>query len=148
MTQHEQRDARGKLRSDYQTKNTERSKTVQSDRHLTEIQEILRNFGVAGMGRNLDFAEATFQDVSQFNDYRDILDHVRLAEESFMALPSKTRELFHHDVAEWLDAANDPDKRALVFGELTDQQAALDQVAAAAEPQPEQPAAPTQPAAE
>ena len=48
-------DARGKPRSDYQTFFEDGSSlTVQSDAYLTDIQEILRNYGVHGVHAMLE----------------------------------------------------------------------------------------------
>ncbi len=59
----------------------------------------------------LDEAELIFADVSAFGDYQDVMLEVRRAEETFMALPSKVREVFGHDVNVFLDTAHDDDKR-------------------------------------
>ncbi len=99
-------DARG--RSRVQTYFDEGSSmTVQSDAHLADIQEILKSYGVVGMEQMLNVAEAQFMDVSEFTDYKTMMDHVRTAEAAFMRLPSKVREKFGHDVHTWLDSAHD-----------------------------------------
>lgn len=103
-----QLDARGKLRTDYQTSfKGQKSKTVQSDAHLADIQEIMKKFGVVGMAEHLQLTDDQFQDVTEFTDYADVMNHVKEAESTFLQLPSKVRELFDHDVAKWLDAAHD-----------------------------------------
>lgn len=102
-----QTDARGRLRRDSWTEFHDESKTVQSDAHLADIQEILKQFGVVGLAQNLDAAEAQYMDVSEFTDYADMMKHVRTAEQEFMTLPSKIREIFDHDVYKWLDTAHD-----------------------------------------
>jgi len=101
-------DSRGKNR--VQTVNTEPSMTVQSDAHLADIQQILTKYGATGQ-ESLDDVAMNFADVSEFGDYHDVMMEVRLAEETFMKLPSKVREIFGHNVETWLDSAHDEDKR-------------------------------------
>lgn len=107
-----QRDHRGKLRSLYQTVNDEPSLTVQSDGPKADIHFILKQYEqVGGLEANLDAAEIKYMDISEFTDYKDALGHAMMAEADFLTLPSKVREIFNHDVAEWLDTAHDPEKR-------------------------------------
>lgn len=105
-----QKDSRGRLRRDSQTHNTLPSKTVQSDAHLADIGEIMRKFRISG-DINLDGAEGMFLDVSGFTDFADVQRQTVEATAVFMKLPSKVREIFNHDVADWLDTAYDADKR-------------------------------------
>lgn len=109
----DQEDARGKKRSRFWTICDDESKTVQSDAHLADIQEILKSYGVTGMQTSLDAAEDQFMDVSEFTDYADMMVNVRRATVEFMKLPSKIREKFNHDVFQWLDTAHD-ERRAVV----------------------------------
>ncbi len=105
-------DFRGRLRSLSQTVNTDPSETVQSDGPRADIRNILREFGdFGGLKDNLDAAQEQYMDISEFTDYKDALGHAIDAEADFMTLPSKVREIFHHDVAEWLDTAHDKEKR-------------------------------------
>ncbi len=92
------------------TDNTEPSKTVQSDAHLADLNVIMSAFLEEGRDI-LGDAELMFADVSDFGDYQDVMLEVRRAEETFMALPSKVREIFNHNVTQWLDTAHDDDKR-------------------------------------
>jgi len=101
-------DSRGKPR--VQTVNTDPSMTVQSDAHMADITNILKQFGQGGM-EMLDEADLMFKDVSEFTDLQDALNQARVAEVEFLKLPSKVREIFNHDVAVWLDTAHDQDKR-------------------------------------
>ncbi len=110
-TQEPQRDYRGKLRSKYQTFNNEESKTVQSQAPQADIQEILRKYKEVGIIEHLNRTEATYKDVSEFEDFAAVMRHAKEAETAFFELPSKVREIFNHDVAQWLDAAHDPEKR-------------------------------------
>jgi len=101
-------DSRGKSR--YQTEIVDESETVQSDAHLADINTIMRDFAQSGLSA-LDEADLMFKDVSEFTDLQDALAQAAVAEEHFLKLPSKVREIFNHDVAVWLDTAHDEDKR-------------------------------------
>ncbi len=107
----EQLDYRGKKRSLYQTVNDGPSQTVQSDAAQADINNILRKYEAVGIVDNLNMAEAAFRDISEFTDFADAMRHAEMAESEFLKLPSKVREIFHHDVAEWLDTAHDEEKR-------------------------------------
>ncbi len=103
-------DFQGRKRSDYWIENHEPSLTVQSDAHLTDIHNILRQWNIGGSDM-LDDVALQFADVSEFGDYHDVMLEVKKAETTFMALPSKVREIFGHSVETWLDTAHDEDKR-------------------------------------
>ncbi len=107
----EQKDFRGKARKQYQTVNTEPSQTVQSDADGGDIQKIMARYKAVGIIENLNKIEATFQDVTSFTDFADVMRTAKEAEFEFMKLPSKVREIFEHDVAVWLDSAHDEEKR-------------------------------------
>lgn len=107
----EQLDSRGRLRSDTWTVNDEPSKTIQSDADRADITKILKQYKQVGIVDHLNVAEATFMDVTEFTDFADLMRQSAVAEVEFMKMPSKVREIFNHDVAEWLDAAHDPEKR-------------------------------------
>lgn len=102
-------DSRGKER--VQTEYLEESQTVQSDGDRADITKILGQYRQVGIVDNLNMAEAQFADISEFTDFADAIRHAREAEDEFMKLPSKVREIFKHDVGEWLDTAHDEDKR-------------------------------------
>ncbi len=93
-----------------QTVNDDPSMTVQSDAHLADINQIMEKFATEGI-QSLDEADLMYKDVSEFTDLADALNQAREAEVVFMKLPSKVREIFNHDVAEWLDTAHDEEKR-------------------------------------
>jgi hypothetical protein len=109
-------DARGKPR--VQTVNDDPSETVQSDAVHTDIRHIINTYSKTGVLTSLNRAEGVYKDVAEFTDLADAFRQAKVAEEEFMKLPSKVRELFHHSVAEWLDAAHDEDKRATVDAAL------------------------------
>lgn len=101
-------DYRGKPR--VRTKIIGPSLTVQSDMEVADIHNIMRQFEQGGM-KLLDEADLAYRDVSEFTDLQDAMNQAKEAEVEFKKLPSKIREIFNHDVAEWLDTAHDADKR-------------------------------------
>ncbi len=103
-------DYRGKQRSLYWSVNEDPSETVQSDREQADIESILKSHGAGTFYEHLDRAEKQFMDVNQFEDYTEVMREARRADVEFMKLPPKVRNIFHNDVAEWLDAAHDEDK--------------------------------------
>lgn len=105
-------DSRGRDR--VATENLEPSMTIQSQADEADIGKILQKYEQVGV-LNLNKAEATFMDVSEMGDFADVARQSKVAEMEFMKLPSKIREIFEHDVANWLDAAHDPDKREKLY---------------------------------
>ncbi len=102
-------DSRGKPR--VQTEFHDESLTVQADHDRADINKILQQYAEVGIVQSLNQADAMFMDVTEFTDFADAMRHATEAETEFLKLPSKVREIFHHDVAEWLDAAHDEEKR-------------------------------------
>lgn len=100
-------DARGRDR--VRSVNELPSLTVQSDAHMADIENIMRQFGQGGM-EMLDETKLQFLDISEFTDLADALNQAKEAEVEFLKLPSKVREVFDHDVAVWLDTAHDQEK--------------------------------------
>lgn len=98
----------GRLR--VQTVNDLESKTVQADAVRADIREVLRKYEAMGIVDHLAKVDMTFRDVTEFEDFADLMRQSKEAEAAFMRLPSKLREVFGHDVARWLDAAHDPEK--------------------------------------
>lgn len=93
-----------------QTVNTMPSKTVQSDVFRTEIRHILAKYKQVGMVEHMRQVDLQFRDVTEFQDFSDLMFQSKEAEKVFLKLPSKVREVFDHKVGRWLDAAHDPAK--------------------------------------
>lgn len=93
-----------------QTVNDLPSKTVQADVVRTEIRHILAKYRQVGIIEHLRDVDLQFRDVTEFEDYADMARQTKDAEQVFMGLPSKVREVFGHDVMNWLDAAHDAEK--------------------------------------
>lgn len=83
------------------------SRTVQSDVGRAEIANILAKHQQTGIIDHLSAVDLQFRDVSEFEDFADLMRQTKEAEKVFMALPSKLREVFNHDVMTWLDVAHD-----------------------------------------
>lgn len=93
-----------------QTINKSASRTVQSDRDRADIRNILAQYEATGILTHMRDVDLQFRDISEFNDLSDAMQQAKQAEQVFMRLPSKLREVFDHDVTKWLDAAHDPEK--------------------------------------
>jgi Chlamydia-phage Chp2 scaffold (Chlamy_scaf). len=93
-----------------QTVNDMPSKTVQSDVLRSEIRHVLAKYRQVGIVEHLRNVDLQFRDVSEFEDFTDLMRQSKTAEQVFMRLPSRIREVFDHDVSRWLDAAHDPEK--------------------------------------
>lgn len=93
-----------------QTVNNLDSKTVQSDRNGADIRHILAKYEQTGVLMSRAAVDLAFRDVSEFEDFHDVMLQAKVAEAAFMRLPSKVREVFDHEVSKWLDAAHDDDK--------------------------------------
>lgn len=93
-----------------QTVNDMPSMTVQSDVFRSEIKHVLAKYKQVGIIEHLRTVDLVFRDVSEFEDFPDMMRQTAEAEAVFMRLPSKVREVFHHDYVRWLDAAHDPKK--------------------------------------
>jgi len=105
-------------RARVRTVNTLPSRTVQSDVVRAEIKHILAKYRQVGVLEHMRNVDLQFRDVSEFSDFADVMYQSKVAESAFMRLPSKVREVFHHDVAEWLDAAHDKAKLDALLPEL------------------------------
>lgn len=93
-----------------QTVNTEPSRTVQSDVYQSDIRHVLAKFREVGIVEHLGEVDLTFRDVTEFEDFADVMRQAKEAEKVFMKLPPQVRAVFDHDVARWLDCAHDPEK--------------------------------------
>ena len=113
----EQFDARGKPRSQFQTPHDPEDLCVKSDAEETDINTILRRAGMTGIWEQMDLTEDHFPDVTEIGDFADVMRTAKLAEMEFLKLPPEVRKVFKNDVANWLDTAHDPEKRASLIAE-------------------------------
>lgn len=87
----------------------EESKTQKNQADQADIGHIIKRFQMTGVPP-MATVDRLFRDVSEFEDFADLMRQTKVAEAEFMSLPSKVREVFGHDVMNWLDAAHDREK--------------------------------------
>jgi hypothetical protein len=83
------------------------SKAVQDQKEDTDINTIVRNFGVTGKlpeGVRIP----SYGDFDGIGDYREAIDAVRSADKAFLALPSDLRARLDHDPQRFLEYVQDP----------------------------------------
>ncbi len=126
-----------------QTQNLSESRTIQSDVTRSEIKNILAKYEATGIVDHLRNVDLQFRDISEFSDLADALRQAKEAELEFLRLPSKLREVFNGDVAEWLDAAHDPEKIEALRPQL-EELGVLDPLPSTPPPAPAVPPAPAE----
>jgi len=82
------------------------SLAVQSQKEEADINTIVRNFGVT---RKLPLTTRvpTYGDFEGVDDYQTALESIRIAEASFMALPSEVRKRFDHNPQLFVEFCSD-----------------------------------------
>jgi len=101
-----------------QTVNTLPDRTVQADLVRTDIRHILAKYRQVGIVEHMREVDLVYRDVSEFQDFSDLMRQSADARNAFMRLPAKLREVFDNDVSKWLDAAHDPEKIEALRPEL------------------------------
>lgn len=100
------------------------SMTKQSFVEQCDINNILKQFKASGMLTHINqqAAQGRYLDLPDDLDYQNALNIVLEAENSFASLPSKVRDRFHNDPAEFLQWFQDPDNQdeAIKLGLATD----------------------------
>lgn len=95
---------------------TEPSLAVQSQKDEADINNIVKAFGVTGRLPQ-GVRVPTFGDFDAVDDYREALEAIKAAEDSFAKMPSALRERLRNDpqlFVEWCaDEANLPEMRKL-----------------------------------
>lgn len=124
-----------------QTVNDEPSMTQQSDLHRSDIHRVVGQYVKTGLFPSMAQVDLEYRDVSEFEDFADLMRQAQVAEREFMRLPSKVREVFDHDVMNWLDCAHDKDKFEAVRPRL-EELGAIKKVEAAVPPPEPPPASP------
>lgn len=83
------------------------SRTQQHFQEECDINTIVRRFGLDG-----DLPEGVrrpmYGDFTGIGDFRDAIEAVRRAEDSFMAMPAAVRSRFENDPGAFVDFCNDP----------------------------------------
>lgn len=86
----------------------EKSRTQQQFKEECDINTIVRRFGVTGQVP-VSIAPIMQGDFVQALDFRQSMDLIVRARESFMELPAAVRSRFHNDAAEFVDFCSDPE---------------------------------------
>lgn len=83
------------------------SRAKQSEAAATDINVIVRNFGVTGLVPTSPIP-AEYGDFTGIDNYQDALHALMAAETAFSALPSGVRRRFGNDPAEFVNFVSDP----------------------------------------
>ena len=87
---------------------TGESKTQQHHVELVKIQNIINKYDKTGVLSHVAQGVAHYGDYTKVNEYKQSLDFVNLANQSFMELPSNVREKFGNDAGQFFEFATDP----------------------------------------
>lgn len=82
------------------------SRTIQSHAKGTDVNEIMRAFKVTGVLPQ-GVRRPTFGDFEHIGDYREAMDAMISARNSFLAMPAKVRERFNNDPSEFVAFCSD-----------------------------------------
>lgn len=84
------------------------SLAVQSQKDESDINVIVKRFGVTGMLPQVPMPPSYEDFTESVSDYRTALDLIREADRSFMALPADVRKRFDNDAGAFVAFASDP----------------------------------------
>jgi phage internal scaffolding protein len=73
-----------------------------------DIKEIIKRHDRTGIIEHVNRGVAAYGDYSEVHEYREALDLINNAKESFMVLPSDVRKMFDNDPGEFFEFATDP----------------------------------------
>lgn len=74
----------------------------------TDFNLIMAKWQQSGLITHINPISPIYADVSEIGDYQSSLETIRLAQESFMSLPSSVRDRFDNDPAKLLAFVSDP----------------------------------------
>lgn len=95
-------------RSRVQLETKGESLTQQHHAHDADVRNIIKQYDRTGLIANVNRGVAQYGDFSEINEYREALDFVISANESFAELPAKIREMFGNDAGTFFEFATDP----------------------------------------
>lgn len=91
--------------------NTEKSLTQQNQKEESDINNIVRKFGLTGqLPSNLRVPQ--YGDFSDITDYQSALNAVMKADEAFFKLPAQIRSRFENDPEQFVEFCLDDNNRA------------------------------------
>lgn len=96
-----------KRETDFATHITAESMTVQADAKDLDINVIMSRYSQTGQLPRINSAQPQYGDFTTVGDYRQCLDTVRAAQETFQQLPATVRKRFANDPALFLEFAQD-----------------------------------------
>lgn len=86
---------------------TDPTRTIQSQAEEANINTIVRNFGVTGT-LPVGVRVPTYGDFDGASDYREAVNAIKSAEESFLAVPASLRKQLDHDPGKFVEWCADP----------------------------------------
>lgn len=89
------------------TFNTDESLTQQSDRAESDINLIVKKYGITGQIPQITGLQPLYGDFSGISDYRSMLDRVQAANDAFMQIPAHIRAEFDNDPQRFVEFARD-----------------------------------------
>jgi phage internal scaffolding protein len=95
-----------RIRTEFHT--TGESLTQQHFLEETDIKNIIKKHDRTGIIQHVATGVAQYGDYSQVNEYRESLDLINNAQESFEGLPADLRKMFNNDAGEFFEFATDP----------------------------------------
>lgn len=90
------------------TVNNEPSMTQESDAMETDINFIVKRFGVTGQLPQVNM-QPLYGDFTDVGDYRTAVERINAANTAFMGLPAETRKRFDNDPQKFVDFATNKD---------------------------------------
>jgi phage internal scaffolding protein len=85
------------------------SLTQQHFKKECDIKEIIKRHDRAGIIEHVNRGVAQYGDYSEVHEYREALDLINNATNSFMGLPADIRKIFDNDPGEFFEFATNPD---------------------------------------
>lgn len=82
-----------------------------TQQHFSEecdIRNIIKKHDRTGLISHVQRGTAEYGDYSEVNEYREALDLINNADESFAGLPSAIRKMFNNNAGEFFEFATDP----------------------------------------
>lgn len=75
----------------------------------TLVQNILKKYDQTGIWYHTNQMRATYQDNTIFNEYQDMFDKIKAADEHFANIPAEIRAKFDNDTGKYLEFVNNDD---------------------------------------
>lgn len=85
------------------------SLTQQHFKDECEIENVIRKHDSTGLISHITRGKAQYGDYSEVNEYREALDLINNADESFNGLPSEIRKIFGNNAGDFFEFATNPD---------------------------------------